>query len=123
MTGAQKRKRILALVAAWQGPLDLANWTLNVEFDTKMPERAGCVADPEYRVAKFYFNTRRIGPGEIDEFVVHEMCHTHSWALAVLAGKWAGTDPLRKKVVEDALELLTTGVSRAFLPLLPRVIG
>jgi hypothetical protein len=122
VTGAQKRKRILALVAAWQGPLDLGNWTLNVVFDCTTPERASCCADPEYRTAKLTFNTKRIGPQEIDEFVAHEMCHTHGWAIAALGWKWAGKDPVKRKVVEDAEELMTTGFSRAFLPLLPKVV-
>lgn len=122
MTAAHKRRRIIALVKAWQEYLDLSNWTLNIVFDSTTKERASCVADPEYRTAKLTFNTRRIGPQELDEFVCHEMCHPHGWALAGLALKWAGNDETKRNVVREAEELLVTAMSRAFLPLLRRVV-
>lgn len=122
MTRAQKRKRINALVGAWQGPLGLANWTVSVCFDDSVPEQASCIANPEYRTARLTFNLRRVGPEEIEELVVHEMIHCHGWAVAALALKWSGRDAERRDVVRQAEELLVTAVSRAFLPLLPRVV-
>jgi hypothetical protein len=117
-----KRKRIYALASAWQAPMGLANWTISVHFDDAVPEQASCIANPEYRTAKLTFNLKRIGPEEIDELVAHELFHCHGWAVAALAFKWAGKDPERRDVVRQAEELLVTATSRAFLPLLPKVV-
>jgi hypothetical protein len=122
VTRAQKRKRIEALVAAWQSPLGLANWTVSLSFDGGCKEQASCSANPEYRDAKLNFNLRRIGPQEIDEVVAHELMHCHGWAVAALALNWAGKEQVKREAVRQAEELLTTAVSRAFLPLLPRVV-
>ena len=122
MTRTQKRRRIEALVAAWQAPLGLGNWTFAVTFDGSVKEQASCLANPEYRDAKLNFNLRRIGPHEIEELVAHEMLHCHGWALAACGAKWAGNDGTKREVVRQAEELLTTATSRAFLPLLPKVV-
>lgn len=122
MTRGQKRRRIEALVAAWQGPLALGNWTIAVAFDDTVPEQASCIANPEYRTAKLTFNLRRIGPEETEELVAHELTHCHGWAVSALALKWAGKDSAKREAARQAEELLVTGVSRAFLPLLPKVI-
>lgn len=122
MTRSEKKRRVEALIEHWHAPLGLANWTFQTTFDGGAKEQATCIADPEYRNARLNFNLRRIGPHEIEELVCHELMHCHGWALGAYAFKWAANDGTKREVVRQAEELLTTAVSRAFLPLLPKVV-
>jgi len=84
------RGQVLALVAKWQARLLLDAWKVRVILTTKLGHLAECEASPEYLDAVLRFNPARLTPENLEETVVHELIHCHTWELWDLAGD-AGT--------------------------------
>lgn len=121
MTETQKRRLILQLVERWVTPMWLTEWTVKVEFPTRMKYTATCTASPEYLQCVLSFNLQRM-PDDLDqirEMVCHEMTHPTTWALAELAFRGARRTAERREAIRKAEEQLTTRVSRMMLPHLP----
>lgn len=80
------RGQVLALVAKWQARLLLDAWKIRVILTTKMGHLAECEASPEYLDAVLRFNPVRLTPENLEETVVHELIHCHTWELWDHAG-------------------------------------
>ena len=115
-------------------PLALDRWAIFVESAELPDSRACCQADPEYREAtiKIDFDGLKTGD-DLDELIVHEMTHAHTWPIHAvaegLAHALADALPkpyraaLRKKLqeeVREAAERTTTDVGQTYLRLLRR---
>lgn len=126
---------VLDTVNQLREPLGLDRWAFYVENgDAGDDARAACNAMPEYREATIVFNFDAMKTGDdLDEFVVHEMTHCHTWPLHAVAEQLANAladslpqyarDALRKKLqeeVREAAERVTTDVGHAYLRLLRR---
>lgn len=80
------RPQVLALVAKWKARLLLDSWTFRVVLTTKMEHLADCEASPEYLDAVLRFNPARLTVDNLEETVVHELLHCHTWELWEHAG-------------------------------------
>lgn len=85
MSRSTPRTRIEALVARWVPILGLQDWLIAVRFDERK-HQGTCVARPQYEEATIRFNLRvvaRLRPAEIEDLVVHELCHCVTWGARV----------------------------------------
>jgi len=77
---------VLALVAKWQARLLLDSWVFTVKITQTISHQADCEASPEYLEAVLRFNPARIAPEALEETVVHELLHCHTWEMWELVG-------------------------------------
>jgi hypothetical protein len=121
-------------IAKLREPLALDRWAIHPVAGDLTDARAACVADPEYREASIYMDFNRIKTGDVlDEVIVHEMAHCHTWPLHTLAESLADAlaesapepqrEALRKLLSEQvryAAEQITTDIGHTYLRLLRR---
>jgi len=102
----------------WQRRLGLTDWKIEIRFVA--PEdgaRATAEASPEYRECIFEFDPARFPPlEELDDWIVHELCHMITWELAYLAELFA-SDEQKVDVADKAHERLTTDIERMVMRL------
>lgn len=76
---------IIELVEKLKEPLNLDRWVIKLEHGP-LDDTAACSAMPEYKTATLGFNLEKLATGdELDEIVVHEMMHCHTWPTFDLA--------------------------------------
>lgn len=116
---AVSRERIRQLVKSYQRRMGLDGWDIDVRFVkglmTEGEKVTGtCEARHRYQDAVLEFDLAQIAEtGEdADKLVRHEMLHIFSFELAHLAELWAGSEPVRQRVVEESNERLTTMLER-----------
>jgi hypothetical protein len=125
-----------SLVRRMQEPLGLDRWTIKVALGPMEGEDlAGCFARPEYASADLQFDLEKFETGdELDETVVHEMSHPHTWPIHAVAEHNANCiaemapdsmrEALRKKLLEEvrvAAETTNTQVGFTYVRLLRRL--
>ena len=115
-------------------PLELDRWQIMPVAGPIVEGRAACSASPEYREATLAFDFDQLKTGDVlDETIVHEITHCHTWPLHALAenlGKaLANSLPkthrramaeLLAEEVRKAAEQVTTDVGYTYLRLLRR---
>jgi hypothetical protein len=104
---------IVETIGKLQEPLGLAGWTIQPEHGTLDGAKASCVAMPEYKQATLSFDAEKLQTGdELDEIIVHEMMHMHTWPIHAVAESLAhlasellpkyAQVPARDKFLEEA---------------------
>jgi hypothetical protein len=79
-------EHIITTVNRLQEPLGLSGWTIQLEHGPLEGAKASCEASPEYKQATLSFDTDKLVTGdELDEIIVHEMMHMHTWPTHKLA--------------------------------------
>jgi hypothetical protein len=74
-------EHITATVERLKEPLGLTGWSIQIETGD-IDAKATCSAQPEYKQILLSFNLDRLETGdELDEIIVHEMMHPHTWTL------------------------------------------
>lgn len=122
---------VLATVDKLREPLALDRWQLHFVAGENEEDDAvaSCNAMPEYREATLRFDFDALKTGDdLDEFIVHEMSHCHTWPLHAVADSLATTlagdnEFLAKHLAEqvrEAAERVTTDVGQTYLRLLRR---
>jgi hypothetical protein len=115
-------------------PLGLDRHTITPEVESIADSRAYCMAQPEYRDAKIAFDLDKLKTNDdVQELVVHESTHLHTWELHSLAEELAnaladtlpdyareGVRKLLLEKVRQAGERVTTDVGHTYLRLLRR---
>ena len=101
---------IIKTVHDLQEPLNLDRWIIKLEHGD-LPDTAACSAMPEYKQATIGFNLDKLATGdELDEIIVHEMMHCHTWPsfeLAELLAKLVSEmlpEPVRAATYEAWME-------------------
>ena len=117
------RKTVFSLISEWQFPLGMVHWTLEANFRERT-YLASCYAEPQYYKGTLYFNYKRmeselLSDFDLEELVVHEMCHCKSWPLAAMAGRlieYVGDESGElEKQRDDHDEQLITSVGQALV--------
>lgn len=82
MTEPTLPDHIIAAVDRLKEPLNLDRWFIKLEHGPLEDARAACSAEPEYKSATIAFDLDKLQTGdELDEIIVHEMMHPHSWPI------------------------------------------
>ena len=104
------RQRVRARVTTWQRRLGLTHWKITVAFAPKERHAALCEVeaaawDADYLVASLYFDLARVPEGDLDGWVLHELCsHTVWWPIADRALSMAGKNQRLRRIVLRAEE-------------------
>lgn len=95
MTPKAKQRAIRRAFKRYRALLGLNGWRFDLEWASPKDSdeaAAGCIADPEYRRARLFFNVSKIPDDELDEHVRHELLHAVVWPLAHVAEFQADSD-------------------------------
>jgi hypothetical protein len=106
------KRQIKAAVKKWQRILGVTEWEVSIAFgkDEEDGASAGCLAQPEYRMASLTFDLALIPASQVDRFACHEVLHTLIWPLANAAHSLAKGDPAMEEWVRTEEERLTTAL-------------
>jgi hypothetical protein len=85
---ATTKKAIRKIITEWKERLGIKHWTVFVNF-SRNGSMAECYAEPEYFKAYLNFFMKRVMEEvqtnyDLEELVVHELCHCLSWELVAL---------------------------------------
>lgn len=85
---ASTKKAIRRLITEWKERLGIKHWTIFVTF-ARSSNMADCYAEPEYFKGFLNFYMKRVLEDvqtmyDLEELVVHELCHCVSWELVAL---------------------------------------
>lgn len=73
---------IVEMIERLKEPMNLTGWTLKPKAGPLVDATACCEAWPEYKVAHLSFDIDKLQTGdELDEIIVHEMSHCHTWPI------------------------------------------
>lgn len=73
---------IIESVERLKEPLGLTGWTLKLEHGPLEDAKAANSSEPEYKHAVIAFDLEKLATGdELDEIIVHEMMHSHTWPI------------------------------------------
>lgn len=113
LTVAAKRKLILELLPQVAGNLGLSHWKITVGFGRLS---AGTMAETsalsEYREMAITFDPWQLTADRLLVAVIHELLHGTLWPLSKIADQWADGHRDREDRVHDALEGITSDLSR-----------
>lgn len=113
-------QEVLDRVAYWQVELGLRHWDFKVICDPGMEKHVAHCSDwdGEYLTGTLYFDPDRIPRGELDAFVIHEMCcHPLLWPISAVAERMAGKNKRLVSLVRLAEEQATNTLERVILKL------
>ena len=125
------QEHVEAILKAIREPLGVDRQAIRVG-NQELPDcRACCAAQPEYREADLFVDFNKLKTGDdVQELIVHEVTHIHTWPLhalaeelAKLAARQMGSEPLEAMLLEQvrlAAEAVTTDVGHTYLRLLRR---
>jgi hypothetical protein len=75
-------EHVVTQVERLQEPLGLTGWSIQCEHGPLEGAKASCSAEPEYKQATLAFDLEKFQTGDdLDETIVHEMMHMHTWAI------------------------------------------
>lgn len=73
---------IIESVERLKEPLGLTGWTVKLEHGPLEDAKAANSSEPEYKHAVIAFDLTKLTTGdELDEIIVHEMMHSHTWPI------------------------------------------
>lgn len=92
---ATTKKAIRRIISEWKDRLGIKHWTIFVTF-SRSANMAECYAEPEYFKGYLNFYMKRVMADvqtnyDLEELVVHELCHCISWELVALTERLVET--------------------------------
>ena len=120
---ATVKTSIRSIIKDWKYRLGMGDWQIKISY-YREKYMATCYAEPEYGKAWLNFYLKRVmaenhSNYDLEELVVHELCHCHSWPLVSLTEDLINTveDPTGRllKSKEDYEELLISKMGHALV--------